>query len=275
MAKRLKEKEAEDKKIDKRKTKEKRGKEKKKIGFIRILLFILFLVLFIFSLVNLIRWAIFNHRSQKDIEEVQSAVIVGEFEKEKAEDEADDEASNPVDFQALKEINSDAVAWIRIDGTNINYPVLQTSDNEYYLHKDINKKYSTCGWIFMDWQNNENFIDKNTVIYGHNIKSGVMFADLLKVQRGELGKDITIEIYTENQKFSYVTEPEDYAIKSNIVSEDSMNQYLKTMISRSSVNYNIMPTKTDRVLTLSTCDNSGQNRVLVHAVLIGEEVYEK
>jgi sortase B len=249
-------------------------KIKKKTKIVRIVLFIIFLIIFVFSLVNLIRWTVYNSRSKKDIENIQEAVIVNDFNIEDSTKE-----KNPVDFNALKEINEDAVAWIRIDGTNINYPILQTTDNDYYLHLDIYKKYSTCGWIFMDWQNSDNFIDKNTVIYGHNIKSGVMFADLLNIYRGQLGKDVTIEIYTPEKVLkykvfsSYLTEPEDYAIKSNIVTEESMDAYVKTMVSRSTINYNIVPTKVDKVLTLSTCDNSGQNRVLVHGILMSEESY--
>ena len=249
---------------------------RKKNRFVKIFLFILFFCIFVFSLINLVRWAIYNNRSKNDIEKIKETVIINDFDKE---DEA--EAEEIVNFEALREINSDAVAWIRIPDTNINYPILQTDDNDYYLHRDINKKYSTCGWIFMDWQNVPSLIDKNTVLYGHNIKSGFMFADLLKIYKGKLGTDINIEIYTDTKKAvyevfsSYQTEPEDYAIKSNIVSDTSMEQYLKTMVSRSTINYNIMPAKTDRVLTLSTCDNSGQNRVLVHAVLITEEEYQK
>lgn len=272
MAKRFKEKEAKEKKVQEDST----NKEKKKVNFVKIILFVLFLAVFIFSLVNLIRWAVYNNRSKNDIEKIKESVIIENFEEK---EESEEEYTGPVDFKALKEINEDAVAWIRIPDTNINYPILQTIDNDYYLHRDINKKYSTCGWIFMDWQNVPTFIDKNTVIYGHNIKSGVMFADLLKIYRGNLGKDISIEVYTENKKVvykvfsSYQTEPEDYAIKSNIVTDSSMEQYIKTMVNRSSINYNVMPNKTDRVLTLSTCDNSGQNRILVHAVLITEEEY--
>ena len=261
------------------KPKKKKKDLKKAFAIMRLSLFIVFFIIFVFSLVNIIRWAIFNKRSKEDIENVKTSVIRGSFDKNKENE--DDKLENPINFEELKNINSDAVAWIRIKDTSINYPIVQAKDNDYYLHKDINKKYSTCGWIFMDWQNSETFIDKNTVIYGHNIKSGVMFADLLKIQRNQLGKDITIEIYTPDEKLeykvysSYMIEPEGYAIKSNIVTEDVFQDYLKTMIGRSTIDYNIMPTTSDKVLTLSTCDNSGQNRVLIHAVLINEEKFDK
>ena len=131
----------------------------------------------------------------------------------------------------------------------------------------------------MDYKNTNNFKDRNTVIYGHNIKSGLMFADLAKIQKGELGQEINFEIYTQNEKLeykvfsSYLTEPEDYAIKSNIVTEEDMEDYIQTMLDRSTILYNVVPTKSDRVLTLSTCDKTGKNRILVHAVYMNGEKY--
>ena len=133
----------------------------------------------------------------------------------------------------------------------------------------------------MDYKNHEAFIDKNTVLYGHNIKSGLMFADLQKIYKNELGTDITIEIYTEAEKLeykvfsSYMEEPEDYATKSNIVDEGAFGKYIKEMLKRSSILYNIVPDKEGKVLTLSTCDSTGKNRILVHAVYTGGENYNK
>ena len=252
--------------------------EKKKFGISKIILLIIFILMFIFASVNLIRWVIYNNKSKAVIAEVLETTVVNDFDVEKNEEE---KPQNPIEFDSLKEINSDAVAWIRIKDTSVNYPILKTDNNDYYLHKDIYKEYSTCGWIFMDYKNNSEFIDKNTVIYGHNIKSGIMFADLMKVKNNKLGKDIIIEIYTPKEKLeykvfsSYVIEPEDYAIKSNIVTEDAMESYIKTMLDRSTILYNIVPSKLDRVITLSTCDNSGDNRVLIHGVYVGGEKYEE
>ena len=239
------------------------------------ILFVVFFFLFIFSLVNLIRWGIYNGKA----ESLKAKLIKTSFKETLKKDE--DLLINPVDFKSLTDINTDTVAWLKIPGTSIDYPVLQTTDNDYYLHKDFNRKYNTCGWIFMDYKNNSEFIDKNTVIYGHNIKSGIMFADLMKVKNNKLGKDIKIEIYTPKERLeykvfsSYVIEPEDYAIKSNIVTEDAMESYIKTMLDRSTILYNIVPSKLDRVITLSTCDNTGNNRILVHGVYIGGEKYEE
>ena len=252
-------------------------KHKKKIA-LKIVFFILFLVVFIFSAVNLIRWAIYNKKAF----ELSEKIIETNFDEDFINNELDNEENkkkNPVDFENLKKENSDTVAWIRIEGTTINYPVVQTTNNDYYLHKDFNKKYNICGWIFMDYKNSEKMIDKNTVLYGHNIKSGIMFADLQKILKNQLGNEIIIEIYTPVEKLnyrvfsSYLREPDDYAIKSNIVEADVQEKYIKEMLNRSSILYNLVPNKLDKLLTLSTCDNTGENRILIHSVYIGGENY--
>lgn len=249
--------------------------KRKKSGIRKSIIFLFFLIIFIFSSVNLIRWAVYNKKSYDLIDN-----IVEESFSENIEENNDEITNkNPVDFESLENLNSDTVAWIRIKDTSINYPILQTTDNDYYLHKDINKEYSTCGWIFMDFKNSETFIDKNTVLYGHNIKSGLMFADLQKVLKNELGNEVIIEIYTPTEKLNYrvfstyMQQPDDYSIKSNIVEESDQDKYIKEMLKRTSIIYNIVPDKSDKLLTLSTCDNTGENRILVHSVYVGGEKF--
>lgn len=257
------------------KARRKKPQIKKKKSYLKLIVFFIFLAIFIFSAINLIRWGIYNKKSANLIEDI----IEESFSETDLEDNNEEISKNPVNFDSLKNINSDVVAWIKIDDTSVNYPIVQTTDNEYYLHKDINKNYSTCGWIFMDFKNSENFIDKNTVLYGHNIKSGLMFADLTKILNNKLGDEVTIEIYTPTEKLdyivfsSYMEEPEDYAIKSNIVDEQAQEKYIKDMLQRSSIKYNVVPDKSDKLLTLSTCDSTGKNRILVHAVNINKEEF--
>lgn len=250
---------------------ENRLEKNQKKNIVRPVIFFVFAIIFIFSIVNLSRWAIYNRKSANLIKD-----IVNENFKESKEEQ--EEKKNPVNFEELKKINKDSIAWIRIKDTNINYPILQTNDNEYYLKKDINEKYSTCGWIFMNYKNSSNFSDRNTVLYGHNIKSGLMFSDLQKIYKEELGTDVIIEIYTETEKLeykvysSYLIEPEDYSAKV-LLDEDSEKEYLQEILKRSSIMYNIVPDKSDKLITLSTCDNSGKNRILVHGFYIGGEKY--
>ncbi len=245
--------------------------EKLKKNNMRLIIFIIFAIIFIFSIVNLSRWAIYNKKSANLIKDIVNENFQDTLEKE-------EENKNPVNFGELCKINKDIIAWIRIKNTKINYPIVQTDNNYYYLKKDINKKYSTCGWIFMNYKNSNNFSDRNTVLYGHNIKSGLMFSDLQKIYKNELGTDGVIEIYTEKEKLeykvfsSYLTEPEEYSTKP-ILDEDSEKEYLQEILKRSSIMYNIVPDKSDKLITLSTCDNSGKNRILVHGFYIGGEKY--
>jgi sortase B len=261
-------------------------KKKKKINFKKLILKILlviFICTFLFSFINLARWTIYNRRASSLSEELKEENFSEDIDIRNIENKYNENKTfkNPVDFESLKQRNEDIVAWIRIDGTDIDYPIVQADDNEYYLHRDIDKKYNTCGWIFMDYKNTESFIDKNTVIYGHNIKSGMMFSDLQKILNNKYGNDITIEIYTQTEKLEYrvyscyMEEPEDYAIKSNLVEEDDVEKYINEMLERSYIPYNIVPDKTDKLITLSTCDSSGKNRILVHGVYVSGQNYEE
>lgn len=253
----------------------KKVKKFSKKSIIKIIFFIIFLLIFIFSIVNLLRWGIYNKKSASLIDDI----VENNFNKTDSDsEETSENTGNPVNFEELKNINEDVVAWIRIENTDINYPIVQADDNEYYLTKDINKKYSTCGWIFMNYKNNSDFSDRNTTIFGHNLKSGLMFKDLLKIYKNELGDDVKIEIYTQTEKrvfavySSYMIEPEEYATQV-LTTEEEQEKYIKEILKRSSVTYNVVPTRSDKLITLSTCDNSGQNRILIHGVYIGGEKY--
>ena len=249
-------------------------KNKIKIKKWKIIAFSIFLIIFLFAFINLLRWFIYNKKTDNLIDNMIEIGFSNQSENT-------ENVENPINFENLKNINSDVVGWIKIENTEINYPIVKTTDNDYYLHRDINKEYNTCGWIFMDYKNSKDFIDKNTVIYGHNIKSGLMFEPLQKIINNELGNNIIIEIYTETEKLnykvfsSYIEEPEDYAIKSNIVTEEEQSKYITEMLKRSSISYNLVPDKSDKLLTLSTCDNTGNKRILVHSVYIGGEKYNK
>ena len=246
----------------------------------RIVVFIICLVIFIFSIINLARWTYFNVKAKKLNDNLINKAFIS-TNKENSENQENNEISNEnkdekkvLNIDSLKEINPDTVGWICVENTNINYPIVQAKDNEYYLHRDFNKEYSSLGSIFMDWKNNDTYIDRNTVIYGHNIKSGMMFADLKSIYNGSLGKEIYIDIYTStlNLRYkvysSYMTDPEDYSINSGIVKADDEQKYINEILKRSTIKYNVVPDKEDKLLTLSTCDSTGKKRILVHASLV-------
>lgn len=252
--------------------KEKYRRKLKTNKLVKFILFVICLLVFIFSIVNLLRWFIYNKKSENLIQEI----VKNDF-KETTEENINTK-TNPVNFENLKELNEDVVGWIKIENTTINYPIVQAENNEYYLKNDLNKKYSTCGWIFMNFKNNTDFSDRNTTIFGHNMKSGLMFKDLLKIYGNELGNDVTIQIYTENEKreyavfSSYMIEPEEYATQI-LTTDEQQEEYISKILERSTITYNIVPNKNDKLITLSTCDNSGKNRFLIHGVYVGGESY--
>ncbi len=258
---------------DKNKVKRRRKKEAARLTVIQKIFLVIFIGIFCYSAYTLINWYIGTKKAESQYEELAQKVITKEIDEP-----ADENGNKPqgIHFEELKNINEDIIGWIKIDNTTINYPIVQTTDNAFYLKKDIYKKNDACGSIFMDYKNNKNFTDKNNVLYGHHIKSGIMFADLVKIYKGELGTDININIYTPAMErvykvfSSYESDPEDYAINTSIT-ENQYDEFIDLLKNRSSIDYNIDPKQSSQILTLSTCDNTGRKRILVHAKL--NEVY--
>jgi len=110
--------------------------------------------------------------------EVSYEEAVETFVKEMPEIKEDNEKVRMIDFAGLQAINSDVIGWIELEGSNIDYPILKSSDNADYLHTTYDKKYASAGSIFMDCRNASDFSDHNTILYGHNMKNGSMFHDL-------------------------------------------------------------------------------------------------
>ena len=246
--------------------------EKKKTNIVKNLFLIIFVLIFVFSSIMVIIWLIGNYGLSKIENELIDKVVTinsGEDNDNEGQDN-ENKGSISVDFNSLKEINSDIVAWIYIKDTDINYPILQTGDNNYYLRRDIYKKYSFCGSIFMDYNNSSDFSDDNTIIYGHNLKNKKMFADLSKIYNGTLGNKVEIEIYTENafHKYqvitSYMEEPNNEIIQRSFTEEEK-NTYITKNISKSKTKFEYSADISNKMLTLVTCDSTGKKRIVVTA----------
>lgn len=246
-----------------------RNKESEKFTIVQKVLLIIFICIFCYSAFTLISWYIGTKKAESKYEDLAQKVITEDINQEPDENKNKPQGIN---FDELKQINEDIIGWIKIDGTTINYPIVKTTDNEFYLKKDIYKEYDSCGSIFMDYKNHENFTDKNNVIYGHHIKSGIMFADLVNIYKGNLGTDIDVNIYTPSKErvykifSSYESNPEDYAINTSI-KESEYDEFIENLKNRSSIDYKVSPKESSQILTLSTCDNTGKKRILVHAKL--------
>ena len=161
------------------------------------IIFIIFICVFLYSGYNVFIW----FKSDIETKKLEEGLYVDVITKEKEPETGEEIIS--IGFDKLKEINPDIFAWIIIDNTYINYPILQGPTDEYYLRKDIYKKYSVAGSIFVYSNANKDFLDENTIIYGHNMKNDRMFSNLHKIYNGDLGTNIDIRIYTENKTSIY------------------------------------------------------------------------
>lgn len=181
------------------------------------------------------------------------------------------------DISSLKLKNSDTVGYLKVNGTNINYPVVQGSDNEYYLKHSFDKSYSQAGWIFLDYRNDINKLNKNNIIYGHNMLNGTMFSSLTKMLDKSFFNDDNntyINLTTENKStlwkiFSvYVTNPDTYYMSIDFSSINEYSDFLNNLKNKSMYDFKENVTSNDKILTLSTCTNLNTKRLVIHAKLI-------
>lgn len=180
-----------------------------------------------------------------------------------------------VDFDALKEVNSDVAGWIRFENIDISYPIVHGTDNEYYLTHTFDKQEIKCGSIFIETENSPDFSDDNTFIYGHNMKDKSMFAKLNQFKDEQIYKENPeFLIYTENGIYRYsifscyVADVSWDSFTYQFGSEEQYAQWLQTVKNRSIYDTGVTPTQEQKTVTLMTCTSAGDNyRFLVHGVL--------
>ena len=263
-------------------------------NIILILVIITFIVTLIISIFNVVKWKIDSNKTNDEITNIQENVDVEEVQDtentEIIEPVEEVPKENPywdyinmnminVNFSDLKRTNPNVVGWLKVNGTNINYPFVQGSDNKYYLTHSFNKSYNAAGWVFLDYRNNGTN-NKNTIIYAHGRTDKTMFGTLRKVlNNGWLNNTnnyvVKISTETENslwQVFSVYHIPTTSDYLQTDFSDDALYQKFLDMIkNRSSHNFNTNVTSTDNILTLSTCYNNS-DKMVVHAKLIKKEV---
>lgn len=270
--------------ITKHKTKRKR-RLKKWVLFVFI---IVFCITFLFCLFILVNWNKDNQNTAnvvKDIDLDDTITKVDEKNTMNVNEPKDKESDYwyyikipliQVKFDELIKKNNDTVGWINVNHTNINYPFVQTSDNEYYLNHSYDKSKSDAGWVFLDFRNHKNLSDKNNVLYAHSRLDKTMFGSLSNVLKKSWydNKDNhVIKISTPNedslwQIFSvYVIKEETYYITTSFKDDEEYQNFLDTIKKRSKYNFNTSLNTNDKILTLSTC-YSDTKRTVVHAKLI-------
>ncbi|MBQ4104873.1 MAG: class B sortase [Clostridia bacterium] len=195
-------------------------------------------------------------------------------------------AENPINFDELTALNPDLYAWIRIPGTVIDYPVAQSSneDDNYYLHHNYLGNYEFAGTIYSQRHNTKYFVEQVTVLYGHNMRNGSMFAGLHNYYDKEFfDENELIYIYIDGHILTYrIFAAYDYDDRHLLNSFDFSDKevysnYLKDCLNPRSANALVREgvelTTDDRIITLSTCTNYNSSlRFLVQGVLINDEL---
>ena len=188
-----------------------------------------------------------------------------------------------VDFTELQQKNNDTIAFIYMKNTNINYPIVQSTDNEYYLNHAFDKSKNDAGWVYMDYRNNKHFTNDNTIIYGHGRLNKTVFGTLKNTltKKWQSNKDnylIYISTPSKNliyQIFSiYTIESESYYITTDFFSKSEKIKWLNTMKERNIAPISTEVNENDTILTLSTCQNNNGGRIVVQAKLIKQQKKE-
>lgn len=236
-----------------------------------IFLFIL-IVIMVYSGIKIFEWFKENNNNKNIVADIQSKVTIDENVK--------DINKYNVDFEGLKQKNSDTIGWLKVYGTNIEYPVVKTINNDYYLVHSFDKNYNSSGWTFVDYKNKCDGTDDNIVVYAHNRRDGSLFGTLKNILDEKWynnSENYKIPFILENEKneyqvFSvYMIEEEDYYITTNFATQIEFQDFINTIKKRSIKDFGINVTSDDKILTLSTCANNNKYRVVLHAKKIIEE----
>lgn len=221
-----------------------------------------------------------NQASEKNVSE-----IADEIQKKISEDNLNDDYENlaiPLEdkmlpkMKSLLELNADTIGWLTVPGTNIDYPVVQKDNNKYYLNHNYKHQFDWTGWVFLNYKNSNRYLDKNTIIFAHNrYDSGVMFGTLSRVTKKEWyeqAKNISIYYNTLYEEFEWevfsiynIPVTDDYLQTSFETDEEYLN-FIQMIKERSIFKSDVEITKDDRILTLSTCQDTDK-RLVVHAVM--------
>lgn len=257
-----------------------------------LILLLFFSTVLIFSAFKVIEWFSDNNSTDKVIKKINSDVKVDEIIDNENTEVIDEEPTEPekvsdyfyyityplinVDFEKLLKTNNETVGWINVNNTNINYPFVQGINNTYYLNHSFDKSYNSAGWVFMDYRNNKEMNNRNTILYAHGRIDKTMFGSLYKTQypawyQNKSNHVIRISTPSVNMSYQifsvYKIEEENYYIQTDFTSDEAYLEFLNTIKERSKYDFNVELSVSDKIITLSTCAND-KERYVVHAKLI-------
>ena len=200
-------------------------------------------------------------------------------DEENGQDENSEDSIQLVstNFEDLLSKNSDTVGWIYIANTNINFPIVKTTNNNFYLKHNFKKEYNSAGWIFGDYRNNFDELDQNTIVYGHNRRNGTMFSNLKKYLNSSFAKRNSARYFsfnTVNQRYVakvysvYKMSSAKLILSNNYENDEEYEKFINEAKAFSIYDYDTEVSTDDKTLTLCTCDDNTAFRIVIHAKLI-------
>lgn len=275
-------------KMNKKIARKQARKVRRRKNFIFFIVILFFIAILIYSGINIFIWFKDSKSVKDEMNDINDIVNITEVAQENEKViESSEEKSSPywdyikmnlidVDFSELKKVNSDVKGWLQVNGTNINYPFVQTTNNDYYLTHSINKQKNSAGWVFMDYRNSSTTLNKNTIIYAHARVNQYMFGTLKNTLKSDWLNNTNnhvIKISTEKnntlwQVFSvyHIPTTNDY-IQTEFNNNNEFLEFANMLKNRSIYNFNTTVNKNDKILTLSTCYGTNE-KLVVHAKLI-------
>ena len=188
-----------------------------------------------------------------------------------------------VDFNALREINPDITGWLFSEGTTVSYPIAQSGDNSYYLNHLYDGSRGKAGTPFLDYENSADFSDLNSIVYGHNLLAGTMYSQLIRYKdQAYFDAHPTLLLLTPDGSYiveifaAFTASPNESGADTSpwrqaFDTDDGFSAWLSHSAGRSVIETAVEPEEADRILTLSTCTNSGRDRFLVMGRLVPAE----
>lgn len=247
----------------------------------------LFAIIFAFSCYMIGSQMLASAKSEKEYHSIQETYYSStEYLDEEAqnkeellqEETAEEKTEISPRFHSLLEQNSDTVGWIRVSDTGIDYPVVQAGDNDYYLNRTFEQDQNKSGAIFMDFRNNVESLDQNTIIYGHHMRDGSMFTKLKEFRSEDFVSENPVIVFDtlyeelEWEIFAvYVTDTDFNYIQPHFPTESEFQDFIKTVKSKSVIPMKSEITQEDHILTLSTCGYDFDDaRIVVQAKLLDD-----
>ncbi|MFP7170693.1 class B sortase [Terribacillus sp. 7520-G] len=250
--------------------------QKKKMSWLQKMVLLTCLAFFLFSLIKLGTIGLDYAQSEQVMSEIQEE-YKDNLRSSNTAIAAPSENQVRPQFKSLLQTNPDIVGWIAINDTKIDYPILQGSDNSHYLDRDYKEAASKSGSIFMDYRNDASSLDRQTIIYGHQMKDGSMF--------GQLDKFLDKDFFSRHEQFQFDTLYESYKvevfsvyatttdfnyIETDFTSEAEYKDFLEIVKGKSTVPADVKVTEKDNIITLSTCNellDSDEGRLVLHGKL--------